>query len=172
MRTKAPIFVFAVLTLVAAACGDDADTTAPMDMTSSTMGDMDDMDEESMAWGMPGDPADADRVVEIVASDSFSYDPDSVEVSAGETVTFRVTNAGAIRHEFVVGTQEEQDHHEEEMADMGGMAMADEANAIAIEPGETKDLTLTFTEGGSLQFACHETGHYAAGMIGDLTVQP
>ncbi|MEX1208236.1 MAG: plastocyanin/azurin family copper-binding protein [Acidimicrobiia bacterium] len=171
MRTRARfVFVIAVLTLVAAACGDDADTTAPMDMT--TMDDMDDMDGESFAWGMPGDPADADRVVEIVASDAFRFDPDTVEVSAGETVTFRVTNAGAIRHEFVVGTQADQDHHEAEMTDMGGMEMADEANGFALEPGETKELTLTFTEAGSLQFACHETGHYAAGMIGDLTVQP
>lgn len=172
MRTRARfIFVFGVLALVAAACGDDdaANTTSLMDMTSSTMSDM---GEASFAWGMPGDPANADQVVEIMTSDAFRFDPDSVEVSAGETVTFRVTNGGAIRHEFVVGTQTEQDDHEAEMIDMGGMVMADEANAMAIEPGETKDLTLTITAAGILQFACHETGHYAAGMIGNLTVQP
>jgi uncharacterized cupredoxin-like copper-binding protein len=174
---------FAVALLLAA-CGDsgsesqpvgDSDTT--MDMSDTTM-DMSDttmsMEEHVLDWGTPGDPADADRVIAITASDTFRYEPDTVDVSVGETITFRVTNAGAVRHEFIIGTDAEQEEHEEEMASMGDdeMMMDDEPNAVAIEPGETKDLTLTFTLAGPLRFGCHEPGHFAAGMIGDLDVTP
>ena len=123
-------------------------------MSSSTAGDM----TEEFAWGMPGDSSTADRVIEVTADDGFRFDPDSITVHVGETVTFRVTAA-------------EQEDHEAEMADMGGMEMADEPNAISVDSGETKDLTLTFTAAGPLKFGCHETGHFAAGMVGDLDVQ-
>lgn len=169
--------IVAILAIIATACGDDstatttvASTATTMDMSSTTMGDMGSND-HAFAWGAAGDPADADRVVEITASDDFRYDPASVEVHVGETITFRVTNEGAIRHEFTVGTSAEQDDHEAEMADMNGMDMGDEPNAIGIDPGETKDLTLAFTAAGPLLFACHETGHYGAGMLGSLDVQ-
>jgi len=172
------MLAIALLTLVGTitACGDDTAATTTMDMSSSTMGDMGDSGdmgdmEHEFAWGMPGDSAAASRVIEIEARDDFRFEPDSVTVQVGETVTFRVTNNGAIPHEFVVGTAEEQTDHEAEMADMGGMEMADEPNAINLEPGETKDLTLTFTQAGALKFGCHETGHFAAGMVGDLTVE-
>ena len=177
---KRVVVALIVLAIAATACGDDdgeaaATTTAvtsssTMDMTSSTMGDMGN-DDHPFEWGTAGDPANADQIIEIAASDAFRFDPESVEVHVGETVTFRVTNEGAIRHEFVVGTPAEQDDHEAEMADMGSMPMADETNAIGIDPGETKDLTLTFTQAGALRFACHVTGHFAAGMVGALNVQ-
>jgi uncharacterized cupredoxin-like copper-binding protein len=38
-------------------------------------------------------------------------------------------------------------------------------------PGEaTVTTTVTFAEPGSVTFACHVTGHYAYGMVGELTV--
>ncbi len=47
----------------------------------------------------------------------------------------------------------------------------DEANVFTLEPGETKEMTRYLTEPGELIFGCHQTGHYAAGMLGTLTVE-
>ncbi len=104
--------------------------------------------------------------------DSLSYDPPSVTVQAGKTVDFEVTNEGKLLHEFVLGDHQLQLDHEEEMANMApGMVMGDEPNAIAVQPGETKQLAFTFTEPGEYTYACHQPGHYDAGMIGTITVE-
>ena len=57
---------------------------------------------------------------------------------------------------------------DDELADM---AMADEPNAFMIEPGETKELTWHFTEGGEVLIGCHVPGHYAAGMKAEISVE-
>jgi uncharacterized cupredoxin-like copper-binding protein len=170
-----------VFGLVAAACSsDDSDggteTTmdAEMDMEDDHdhEGDMEmDMD-MAFAFGDPMDAGMADRVVEISAGDSFRFDPESVAVTAGETITFRVTNDGAIPHDFVLGDAAMQDEHEAEMADMasGGDMSHDEPNAFVIEPGETKEMTWHMTQSGEILFGCHQPGHFAAGMKGTITV--
>lgn len=130
---------------------------------------------ESFAFGEPGDPAEADRTVDVETQEEggFRFEPDMIEVAAGETVTFRVSNAGEAVHEFVIGDEHAQEEHEAEMQAMrseGEMMMHDEPNAIALQPGETKELTWTFTSPGELIYGCHEPGHYDAGMRGTLTV--
>jgi uncharacterized cupredoxin-like copper-binding protein len=157
------------------------DVASEMAMESSEMAsemahdEMDDEHEGSFAFGEPADPADADRTVEVRAQEEggFSFEPDTIEVAEGETVTFDVTNDGEAVHEFVIGDEEAQEEHEAEMQAMrseGEMMMHDEPNAIAIEPGETKSLTWTFSSAGELIYGCHEPGHYDAGMRGTLTV--
>lgn len=165
--------LIALIALSVAACAADdpvLETTAAVETTH-----MDDMGEGhgEYAFGQPADAADADRVIEIEASDSFTFDPAEVAVTVGETVTFRVTNTGNIPHDFTLGDAAMQDEHEAEMAEMGGqMEMHDEPNAMSIEPGETAEMTWHFTEPTELIFGCHQTGHYAAGMKGTLTVEP
>ena len=89
----------------------------------------------------------------------------------GEIITFVVTNSGAAVHEFVIGDAAVQDEHEEEMQGMeAGMPMGDEPNALALAAGETTSITWHFTQAGELQFACHQPGHYARGMVGTFTV--
>lgn len=189
--TRYLITLGAIAALTLAACGggnDDADTasgdttdemaddTSNGDMTDGDMEDMEDHDEEgdhddSFAFGEPGDPADADRTVEIEANDSLKFDPDSVEVTAGETVTFVITNTGNLDHEFVLGDEAAQADMEAEMADMeGGMEMHHDPNAITLPAGETMELTWTFTTAGEVLFGCHVPGHYDAGMRGTVTV--
>ena len=106
--------------------------------------------------------------VEVTLTDSFTIELASTTVPAGVPVTFVVTNAGAIVHEFLLGDEEAQAEHEQEML-AGGMAH-DEPNGIAVEPGETKELTFTFDEPGETLAGCHEPGHYAAGMKVAITV--
>jgi uncharacterized cupredoxin-like copper-binding protein len=159
-RLAAPVAVAASLLL--AACADSASTT-------TTVAAGDDHAMEFM-FGEPAEAGDAGRVVEIVASDDFRFTPDAVTVDVGETITFRIVNSGQIPHDFTLGDEATQDEHEEEMAEMGGMMMDDEANAVAIAAGETKELTWRFTEAGPVLIGCHQPGHYAAGMKGTVTV--
>ena len=113
--------------------------------------------------------ADEPRTVEVTALDDPSYDPDSIEVQAGETVRFVVTNAGDADHEFVIGDLEMQQMAEEEA--MGGMHGHVEAMAtLALDPGQTAETTVTFDEPGELIYACHVGDHYEAGMIGSITI--
>ncbi len=124
--------------------------------------------DEEFHFGMPADPADADRTIEIAALD-IVFEPATLSIQVGETVTFVVTNDGALPHDFLLGTEEMQDQHEAEMTE-GMSGMHEEPNAFLLAVGETKSITWTFTEAGDLLFGCHQVGHYAAGMVGTITV--
>ena len=116
-------------------------------------------------------PRATDRIITINALD-MKYDVPALEIKTGETVRFVVTNKGNSAHEFVLGDAAEQAEHEKMMQGMPGMVMADEANAIRLKPGETKQLVWTFAKAGTLEYACHQPGHYAAGMVGKIVVRP
>ena len=112
-----------------------------------------------------GSPA---TTIEVTLSDGFTIELASSTVPAGVPVTFVVTNAGAIDHEFFLGDEGAQEEHEQEML-AGGMGH-DEPDGIAVQPGETKQLTHTFEEPGETLAGCHEAGHYAAGMKAAIIV--
>jgi uncharacterized cupredoxin-like copper-binding protein len=155
----AVIYLSALFVLVAG-CGDSgADTTTSATSTQGESG-----------FGSPADPGDADRTVEIDASDEFFFDPADLTVTVGETITFRVVNDGSLTHDFTLGDQATQDEHEAEMAEMGEMAH-DQPNVVTIPAGETMEITWTFTEAGTVLIGCHQPGHYAAGMKGLVTVE-
>jgi uncharacterized cupredoxin-like copper-binding protein len=166
------VLVISVLALIVAACSDSGDETGEggATETASGMPSMDMGQSEGSTFGQAGDPSDADRTIEITQLDSFAFEPPAIEVQMGETVTFAVTNEGATAHEFVLGDEMLQQGHESEMQEMGGELMPDEPSAITVQPGETKSLTWTFTEAGSLQFGCHMAGHFAQGMVGTIDV--
>lgn len=63
-----------------------------------------------------------------------------------------------------------QDEHAAEMA--GDNAHMDDAdNVFTLEPGESHEMTWTFTSAGELLFGCHQPGHYESGMVGTITVR-
>jgi len=56
--------------------------------------------------GEPGFIAGTDakpRIISIAVTDLLLFDPTVVAVQQGETITFRITNAGTAEHEFKVG---------------------------------------------------------------------
>jgi uncharacterized cupredoxin-like copper-binding protein len=127
--------------------------------------------DETFEFGHSADASTADRVIDIEALDTLRFDPDQLDVKVGETVTLRLHNGGTTTHELVLGSPELQEEHEQEMEEMPeGVMMEDEANAISVAAGETKALTWTFTQAGTIQFACHEPEHYAGGMIGTIAI--
>lgn len=118
---------------------------------------------ERSAAGQVGSPGRVSRTIEITALDTMRYDKKGIQVKSGETVRFVVTNAGKIRHEFTIGTREEQIEHAKMMASMPGM-VHEEGNSVSLEPGVTKELIWQFGKAGAIEIACHLPGHYEAGM--------
>ena len=165
MRPKLLSAIVMVLAVILGACGgngadhnEDSATSEP----AATEGD-------SSTFGVAADASDADRTIKIVASDELAFRPETVTVSAEETIRFVVTNDGKSPHEFVLGDQEYQDEHEQAMAH-GGEHGADLGNVVDLPSGETGELTWTFTSSGEVLFACHVSGHYEGGMVGTITV--
>lgn len=158
-----------VAMLVLAACSSTAGSPAPTSMGSEMPMGSDDMEVPAGALGEAGNAADADRTIHITANDQLVFDPATIDVAVGETITFEIENVGSVDHEFVLGSAEYQAHHEEEMA-AGGMEMGSEPNEVEVAEGETASLTWHFTDAGTTQFGCHEPGHFPAGMFGTITV--
>ncbi|MDQ3732102.1 MAG: plastocyanin/azurin family copper-binding protein [Pseudomonadota bacterium] len=121
------------------------------------------------AAGQPGDKRQVDRTIDVTAHDTMRYQPQFLELKPGETIRFIVTNAGKIRHEFMIGTREEQREHEQMMQQMPNMVHED-PNSVTLKPGETKPLVWQFSNPGVVEFACHVPGHYPAGMVGKVQV--
>lgn len=126
--------------------------------------------QSEFGFGEPTEAANADRVVEIDTTDELVFIPAELSVTTGETITFRIVNDGTITHDFTLGDEATQEEHAEEMAEMGGMAH-DQPNTVTVAAGETKELTWTFTQTGTVLIGCHQPGHYEAGMKGEILVE-
>jgi uncharacterized cupredoxin-like copper-binding protein len=148
---------------------ETTDDTVGEDGNESAMDDdaMDHADDEAM--GEPADASEATRTISVEAFD-MAFDPGTISVEPGEVVTFEVTNTGEAVHEFFLGDSAMQQEHADEMADMDSDMAHDEPYSIRLQPGETKQLTWRFAETGEVEFACHEPGHYQAGMHGQISV--
>jgi uncharacterized cupredoxin-like copper-binding protein len=126
-----------------------------------------------MSTGGIGGPAEAGeegRTVQVSTLDTMTFEPSSISVSAGETVTFAVTNAGQAVHEFTLGDAAMQQEHAEAMAHMPAGMAHDTSNSIILQPGETKEMTWRFGDAATLEYACHQPDHYQAGMRGEITI--
>lgn len=134
--------------------------------------------------GQPGDPARADRIVEISMTE-MAFRPTRIQVAEGETITFVVRNDGTVMHEFNLGTTETWQVHADEMMKMmkTGMMTAEkldhhkmmqagmmhhDANSVLLEPGQNGKVTWTFGEKVDLGFACNVPGHRESGLVGDV----
>jgi uncharacterized cupredoxin-like copper-binding protein len=91
----------------------------------------------------------------MTADDGLTFFPNVVHAIEGETITFRIHNLGKAAHEFMLGPVDAA------FADTEGTPEVADINA-----GETKALTFTFAGPGPFAFACHEPGHFEAGMLG------
>ncbi len=102
--------------------------------------------------------------IEVKLTDALKMEPAEVSVKVGQPVTFAVTNAGAIDHEFYLGDAAAQDAHETEMMSSTAPMSMDETMGFTVKPGETRELTYTFDKAGQMLAGCHVSGHYPAGM--------
>lgn len=119
---------------------------------------------------MHSNTGEVDRTVRVRMVDS-AFVPSSISVHKGETIRFVLTNRGGMTHEAVVGSHADQLAHERSMAADPGMAEVDHADSVTVAPGAVGELVHTFTAGGPTEIACHEPGHYAAGMVLRVSVK-
>lgn len=152
------------LVLVMGACGSDEGTGGGADGSGGASSG-------GGSFGEAASAADADRTIEVSALDQLEFKPASVEVDAGETINFVVTNEGKAPHEFVIGDQDYQEEHEQTMEHGGGHGGEDLGNIIELAPGATEEIAWTFSEAGEVLFACHVEGHYKGGMVGTVEVK-
>jgi len=105
---------------------------------------------------------DAPRLIWISMDDHLSFTPTQVDIATGETITFLLTNTGVITHEFQVGPADK--------------VAADEVDGTIVvekdelDAGSVHTVTYTFDGAGPYAYACHEPGHYQAGMAGSITL--
>ena len=126
-------------------------------------------------FGGPGKGAEAKRTIDIVMKDNL-YEPESITIKAGETIRFRIKNAGEALHEFGLGTEEMHIAHRPGMAmmfehgmlevdrinhdrmkmghgnAMKGMAH-DDPNSVLVEPGKSAEIVWKFTKAMAIEFA-------------------
>lgn len=140
------------IVLLIAACSGPASTAAPTASVASPA---------PVATG-------AALKIEVKMTDALKMEPAEITVKAGQSVTFVVTNVGAIEHEFYLGDEAMQAAEEQRMKS-GAMVM-DSPEGITVKPGETRELTYTFDTVGQTIAGCHVVGHYAAGMKATITV--
>lgn len=126
-------------------------------------------DDHAAALGYPGDAKNVTRTIKVKMQDSMRFSPDRIEVTQGETIRFQVSNVGNLKHELVLGTQEELNEHAEMMRKFPEMQHAD-PNAATLASGESGELIWTFDKTGRFDFACLVPGHMEAGMVGKIVV--
>jgi uncharacterized cupredoxin-like copper-binding protein len=114
----------------------------------------------------PGAPTigtkDNPRLVLMNMDDALQFMPDSVTVAKGETIRFVLVNSGTVTHEFQVGPAD--------------LVAADKVDGVLnvekdeLDAGHTYSVDYTFSGDGPYAYACHEPGHYEAGMKGVVVI--
>ena len=136
----------------------------------------------------PTPDAEVDRTIRVEAGDMW-FDPETLGITGGETLRFKVVNTGHLRHEFVIGDAKAHEAHRKMMEAMGDGGHGDshdghgehdmaegthgsEMPAVTIAPGETAELVWTApVDVESLVYACNIPGHHEAGMSGSIDFQ-
>ncbi|HKI28158.1 MAG TPA: cupredoxin domain-containing protein, partial [Actinomycetota bacterium] len=96
--------------------------------------------------------ASAPATVQVSLTE-FAISPPMIHASAGEPLTFEVTNEGTAPHTFAIDTGEEV-----------------EATA-EIPPADSATLEISALEAGTYETFCTIAGHKEAGMVGSLMLQ-
>jgi uncharacterized cupredoxin-like copper-binding protein len=143
-----------------------AATMAPMSgmsgmATSAAMPGMATGPDATMPAGSPAIHPDCAIAVSVREGDFF-VQTGQTAFRVGQPYVFVVTNVGKVQHMFVI---EPKGAVHQPLLRGKIMAMAH-----GIEPGQTITLAWTFAAPGAYQLACHEPGHYEAGMVEAVTV--
>ena len=119
----------------------------------------------ALALAACGGAGGSSTTIDVVFTD-FVFTPDSFVIPAGQEITLKATNNGAVLHEFVImklGTTVGENFGDE-----------DEGNIyweVEVDPGGSKSVTFTAPpDVGEYQLVCGTEGHFIAGMVGKLTV--
>jgi uncharacterized cupredoxin-like copper-binding protein len=120
--------------------------------------------------GGPADTDEAVRTVEITALGTMTFNPAAIDVAAGQTVTFEVTNTTQDAGLFVLGDAEAQRTFAEALTHLPEGPPHDLPYLIRLAPSETKQLTWRFGDPGMQQYAWYQPGNSNAAMFGQVTI--
>jgi uncharacterized cupredoxin-like copper-binding protein len=123
------------------------------------------------AFGRTGDAKNVARTIRVTMRDTMRFEPAQIVVRQGDTVRLVVANAGKVLHELVIGTDKELAEHAELMKKHPGMEH-DEPYMAHVAAGKKGEVLWQFTEAGTFKFACLIPGHFEAGMVGTIVVEP
>lgn len=122
-------------------------------------------------FGQTGDPTKVTRTIRVTGNDKMRFSPSRIAVRQGDTVRFVFINAGKLKHEAMLGTLDELKQHAEWMKKFPGMEH-DEPFMVHVEPDHSGEMVWQFTQAGEFHFACLIPGHFEAGMVGLIVVEP
>jgi uncharacterized cupredoxin-like copper-binding protein len=112
------------------------------------------------------------RTVTLTLGDDMRFSPANWHAKAGETVRIEVVNLGKMRHELVLGAEDDLKAHAQEMKQAASSHKHHGPNVLSLGAGERGVLNWTFTNADVVHMACFEPGHYDAGMRGTISVLP
>ena len=102
--------------------------------------------------------------IDVTMTD-FQFQPSQFTVPAGQEITFRSSNNGAVVHNFVImklGTSAGDSFDDEDIPNVYW--------EVELLPGATADTSFTApSEPGEYQVVCRTEGHIVSGMIAKLT---
>jgi uncharacterized cupredoxin-like copper-binding protein len=150
-----------------------AAVTIALLLTSSAAVTVAHEDHGNFSAGEPGNPKKPARVVMITMREEpgkMMFIPNRVEVKKGEQIRFMLKNSGALEHEFMLATAEENAKHAEQMKKFPDMEH-DDPNGKRLKPNATAEIVWKFSKAGEFQFGCLIPGHPEAGMLGTVIVK-
>ena len=102
----------------------------------------------------------------VVSMTDFAYNPNQLTVPAGEEIKLRISNEGAVVHNFIImnaGAAIGQEY--------GAEDVANEYWKVEIQPGGATTTSFVAPSApGDYLIVCSTAGHYIAGMTGKLIV--
>ena len=137
--------------VLAVACGggDDGNTTSSSSEASSSGGNA----APAAAAQGGGEVGEATREIEVLMKDNF-FEPTEIRLAVGEAVTIAAKNDGVAIHNM----------HVLSAATEG----KDFTSAPLVNPGETSEFTVQFSQPGTYKFQCD---FHLPGMVGEIIVE-
>lgn len=121
----------------------------------------------SLTMAACGGASGPSTTIDVTMTD-FQFQPSQFTVPAGQEITFKSSNNGAVVHNFVImklGAQAGEFFDEEDVPNVYW--------ETELQPGGTISTTFTApSEPGEYQVICRTQGHIVSGMTAKLTVVP
>ncbi|WP_373892942.1 plastocyanin/azurin family copper-binding protein [Virgibacillus natechei] len=103
----------------------------------------------------------------VIQADEFSFSPNQVDLSAGETIKITLDNIGEVEHDLeVIGMEAEV----EEMSSSHDHHQEDSQIHIHSNSGEKQEISFTPLNPGRYRYICTIPGHAESGMTGMIEI--
>ncbi len=117
----------------------------------------------------------AAQTIEVAADEAaLAFEQTELTATAGQPITVEFSNPGALPHTWVL-VEPGQEQAVNDAAGADGAVAADTTGVIAassvLQSGGSETIDVPALEAGTYPYICTVPGHYAAGMVGTLTVE-